>query len=169
MTGYPVLVRHNFEWYNPATWISAAIRKFTKSYWNHAAILLEEDGQLFVVEARSSGIVAATMEHWLEHRRNKVFAVGFPKEGTKAPEAIKKRIKSAYGKPYDTEALVLWQPLRILFGKWFGGTSKNGKLTCSEFVGLCWIEYFPNIWFHLTPADIEKCGLFDFTKVPQEG
>lgn len=160
MTGYPIIVRHPFNLLSPSTWISTLIRFFTKSEWNHCAILLKEENELYVVEARSTGIVAATLPNWLDHRKNKVWKLGVPNENIILPVDMVVRIKEKFGKGYDGHSLFIWHPIRLLFGKWLGGKSPKGKLTCSEFVGLCWVEYFPENWYYLTTEDIFSSGKF---------
>lgn len=162
MTGWPIIVRHHFRPLSLGSWISLIIRIVTGSKWNHCGIMLVENGIVYVVEARGSGIVTATFDNWRAHRRHKTWRIGAPKEGTILPADMIYRIKTKFGKGYDTEALFIWHPIRLIFGRWLGGMSPKGKLTCSEFVGLCWAEYFPKNWYHLTTEDIVRSGKFNF-------
>lgn len=155
-TGVVLAVRHDFRLLDPASWLSYIIRKLDKCWANHAAIMIWIDGNPFVMEARSSGVVLSTYEQWLEHRPYKKFMVGLPSEH---PADISNRILSRIGSKYDVIGLLFWHPMRLLFGKWFGGRSDKGKWVCSEIVGWCYREIFPE-WRYLTTGMIMKSDKF---------
>lgn len=161
MTGFPIIVRHHFSFFKPASWQSLLIRLLDKCWANHCGVLIVLKGRKFVVEARGSGIFMSTWENWVEHRPYKSWKVGIPR--VEVPLNISERILDTLGEPYDKEALYIWHPYRLLSGKWKGGTSASGNMTCSEAIGLYWKEFFPN-WFKLTTGDIVKSGIFDFNK-----
>ena len=101
----------------------------------------------------------STWENWMKHRPGKSWKIGIPT--VTVPLDIDDRILKSLGEFYDKEALYIWHPYRLLFGKWRGGTATSGNVTCSEVIGLYWREYFTN-WFKLTTGDIVKSGIFDF-------
>lgn len=160
MTGHIIIVKHHFKWYDIESYLSLAIRTLDRCWANHCAILSEEDGMLYIYEARGSGVVKDTFIDWLKHRPNKDFKIGIPK--VCIPFNIEERIKEKEGKSYDVESLFIWHPYRLLTGRWRGGTSEHGDLVCSEYVALCYKEYFDK-WYKATTNDIIKADIFRFT------
>lgn len=164
MTGNPLVVRHHFRLFNPASWLSFIIRKIDGCWANHSAIVIYINGKKYVVEARGSGIYLSTWENWLKHRPHKSYFEGY--SDMMYPVNMSDRILSKVGVQYDTMALFVWHPLRLIFGKWWGGTAESGKMVCSEYVGWCWKQYFPT-WTYLSTAEIIHSGVFTFPGLPK--
>jgi hypothetical protein len=160
MTGYVIIVRHKFKWFDPASWLSWAIRTLDKSHYNHVGILWEYKGQLFVVEARGKGIFPFPFNEWILHRPDKTYAIGSLKDDISI--GVELRILNKFGTRYDNEGLFIWHPYRLLSGKWKGGTAASGNMVCSEFVAWCYKEVFPK-WYKVTTGDIVRSNLFDFS------
>lgn len=165
MTGNPLVVRHHFRLFDPGSWLSLLIRKIDGCWANHCAIIIYINDKKYVVEARGSGIYLATWENWLKHRPHKTFFEG--KSFLSIPDDIQNKILSKVGVEYDKIALFVWHPLRLITGKWWGGTAESGKMVCSEYVGWCWKEYFPE-WMYLSTGDIVRSGVFKFPGLPSK-
>lgn len=159
ITGQPIIVRHHFRILDPASWLSWLIRTLDCAWANHCAIILQIGDLTLVFEAESKGIKRLTWDEWLKHRPHKSYKIGTAKVRT--PFKINEAILGAEGRDYDIEGLLIWHPLRLLTGKWRGGTASTGDMVCSEYVGYCWQPYFPE-WYKLTTGGIEKSGIFDF-------
>lgn len=164
MTGYPIIVRHRFSLFRPASWQSLLIRILDKCWANHCGVLFQLKGQLCVVEARGAGVFISTWENWVKHRPKKDWIIGMPR--VPIPHNLERVIVQSFGEPYDKESLYIWHPYRLLTGAWKGGIHATGNVTCSELVGLYWKTYFPR-WYKLTTGDIvkSKIFIFDFKRV----
>lgn len=162
MSGKVIIVRHHFRLFDTSSWLSLIIRLATKSKWNHCAITIDIEGVEYVAEARASGVYVSTWGNWLKHRPHKDYIIGRVKYRFSTPIDMEERIASRFGTPYDNIGLIFWHPFRLIFGKWGGGRSKDGKVVCSEYIGLCWIEFFPDNWMELTTQDIIDSGKFIF-------
>lgn len=57
-TGDVIIFHDPLIWHSPMTWLCWAIRKVTKSYWNHAGVVIEDWGVPFFNEAEAQGVMS---------------------------------------------------------------------------------------------------------------
>jgi len=137
-----------FDWRKPKRYLCFLIRFITRSYWNHSAILVNNDGVDEVVEADMNGVVKVPFEKYKRHGTIKL------SENTyQVPwERISKHIGVA---KYDFRNLFFHQALKEIFGIFI--TPKQGrageKFTCSEFVA--YVLDLPEPWTY-TPKQISE-------------
>jgi hypothetical protein len=157
-TGDVLLVHHHFafHWKRIA---QSIIRMLTVSSFDHASIVLIEDGKTFVVEAQFDlGITKVPFEQWLLDGKKTVVV---SRRDIPVPAHIMSSLVNMYvdRKPYDY--LALWQQLWYQMSRrlrlnipWFGRT-ENGKASdrfyCSEFVAFV---HDLEDWWMMTPDDL---------------
>ena len=168
---YIVSVRHPFVWKIPMRYMSAAIRFFTRSYYNHTALLEEyEDGSRKIVEMNANGINRHDYDEWAQDYLIEVHRPMFDVEHGKAQTIIDLCVELKL--KYDYRG-TLWYQMVWSIGKainrWFGtnikwmGYTSAGKAAqrfyCSEFVG--WVFNKLNSvlfaeWWRLAPDEIKE-------------
>ena len=137
-----------FDWRKPKRYLCFLIRFITRSYWNHSAILVNNDGVDEVVEVDTKGVVKVPFEKYKRHGIIKL------SENTyQVPwERISKHIGVA---KYDFRNLIFHQTLKEVFGIFI--TPKQGRkgerFTCSEFVA--YVLDLPEPWTY-TPRQISE-------------
>jgi hypothetical protein len=80
MKTIPMLIHNPFEIKKPLTWLSTLERNFCGSFYNHGALLVFDDLDLFglgkdiwvVVEAVSVGVHVITYEHYSSYSTNRI-------------------------------------------------------------------------------------------------
>ena len=129
-----VLLVHNpLVWYKPATWLYAAIRKYTGSEWNHAVFWYEEHGVEFVADANFKGVFTRANRRARTSSRRKVAYIELPEiEGI---DYIG-RMKARFGDAYDFGVYV-----RYITKK---RKKRPGRLYCMEYVAQVYDELFPD-------------------------
>jgi uncharacterized protein YycO len=151
------LVRRYATW-NPLSWISAAVRFFTGSRWNHAIAFIELPQGLFVIEAVETGVRMCSYYNWKQKYGYDLLVIRYCNPEFSKHE-IEKRLIFHLGKPYDFTALinhqVVFQVARW-FGnrKWIGRTNKSGadeQIYCSELIA---IAYNFEKWWTYTAEDL---------------
>lgn len=154
-TGYVIFVHNYLSLFKPASWLSYAIRLFTRTQWNHAAIVLTVGTDILIVEAKGKGVVATHFDIWLQKDRK--YSIREPRY---MPDDIERKIASSLGKEYDFVSLLFYQVILRITGKWIGSTGMEAqhKLYCSELVADCF--NMPNAE-SLSTGELERSGLFD--------
>lgn len=145
-----LLIHTPFNYKRPLTAVAHLIRKIAKTYYNHAAFLIEYNGLQYVVESDIHGVVRTPLKDWVRQQSVKVYEV---------PESIEfnthNKAMSMVGKVgYSFFDLLWFMPIFILTNKYYGLTqdeSKN-KPTCYEFIARC-LEF--NNWWRMTPNELK--------------
>lgn len=151
-TGDIIYTRMPFVWYKPLRYVSWAIRKVLKTWYNHIAIVVFVWGKPYVAESTSGGVKITPLDKWV---RDYQLIIKRPKT-ILSESRIAQRIMRYQGfTGYDYISLVWYQVLLQITGKWHGKKrdAADDKLYCSEYVALVykedWIE-----WWKVTPRDL---------------
>lgn len=132
--------------------LARAIRRFTRSRVNHTALVIEVWGETFIIDAQRDGVNLRPLKEW-QKKYNYNYIISEPKTFTKEQKQL--AISMVGHTPYDFASLLWYQPLYILFGKWYGkrkGDAKN-RMFCSEFVA--WVYELEN-WWKLSPQEVKE-------------
>ena len=131
--------------------ISRLIMKFTKSKFSHTALVIECWGRIHIIEAQNNGVNLKNLDQWIK-KYNYKYSVSRPIEGVSNDFFIKASSKIGVTS-YDFRSLLLYQPLYILTGKWYGSKKESGtnKMYCSEYVS--WVYDFEKYW-NKSPQDL---------------
>ena len=137
---FDILHCHNpFVWYKPWRYLSVAIRSFEKlrfgkySWSGHTAIVVKDESGIYWVYEADPKVKKTKFEDWCRDieisvtRYTSQYLLGFTKQD------VIKYCESKLNIKYDFMGLIVWQPIYILTGKWFGKRN-NGRFYCSEFV-----------------------------------
>jgi hypothetical protein len=136
-TGYVLLVSNPWEPLRPASYLWAGIQWISDTIYNHCAIALVENGELYLVEALGKGVQKFTYAQWASRepkRRIKVIPVTCPAAD----------ITRWLGTPYDRLGLLscLWR--RITRHYWGAPAARaDQKIYCYELIA--------RIYYHPTP------------------
>jgi len=158
-TGDIVYTRMPFVWYKPLRYVSWAIRKVLKTWYNHIAIVVFIWGKPYVAESTSGGVKITPLLEWI---RDYKLIIKRPKS-LLSEKKIASRIMEYQGfTGYDYISLVWYQLILQITGKWHGKErdAADDKLYCSEYAALVYKEQFPE-WWKTTPKDL-------FEKLEQE-
>lgn len=104
--------------------------------YNHAFVIINIWDNLFVVEAEAKGVVIQPFELTYKNKDNVKYKTPIKPYSEAEVEKISKLAATLVfeTRRYDFISLLVWQPLLVLTGKWYG--SKNNKATkrfyCSE-------------------------------------
>lgn len=165
---YVISVHHPFIWYKPMRYICAAIRFFTKSFWNHTALLVKEDKKsLYVVEMGAKGIEMTLFDDWGEDKIIYVNKTPYKYDKDRAGFLIKIMLELRL--KYDYRG-TFWYQLLYSIGKWINAKFKTKiswmgftdagraaqKFYCSELVGYIFnrtCNYFAT-WYRMAPNDV---------------
>ena len=156
------LLHNYFNWKKPMTYLSWAIRFFTRSPWNHAGILVVIDSEVFVIEALAKGITKRNFKEW-NIPSDKYYEILRPKERLSKLDEHRVAFEalSLVGIPYDYFNIILHQPILIIFGIWIGRKKQgNKKLVCSELVAYLYRDRIKK-WWKTTPKGIFVSGKFE--------
>lgn len=169
-TGDIILVRNHTVLWNPISWIGALIRLFTRSPWNHAAMVVEIWGQKYVVESMTRGVTVRPVAVWASSnwgRRSKTAMI--LRYIYKFDE--KRMSMTAFSKVGHTKywflGTLFFQAIYNTTRIWIGPKSqqKAGKrMYCSQFVAWVYDKMFKNFsdWYKIVPNDFTKRqGEFD--------
>jgi hypothetical protein len=166
-TGDVLLVHNYFNPKDAVTYISAAIRLFSRCYFNHSAIILKEDGVTYVVEAVYPKVTKTPFSEWIKKGKREILVQRRSKVNVTF-KVLAGRIKRQIGKKYDVAALLIHLPL-MLITKWLGEENYTGKseldaikrVYCFEIIANVYREFYPT-WFKVLPA--EQVNNPNFTK-----
>lgn len=157
-TGDILLINNPFKITKPLYYLSAAIRFISGCNYNHAAIILEEDGEKYVVEAVYPKVIKTRLEDWI-YITDRTILVQRPLCNVKDRKVIAGRIKRQIGKQYDVSSLFIHLPLMIIseklgFEKYTGKTQLEAikKVYCYEMCANIYREFF-NEWWKVTPEE----------------
>jgi hypothetical protein len=141
----------------PTTWLSALIRGFIGTPFNHCKIVWKDNDKLYLAEALADGVeVYMTPEEALLNRELKIIRLNLfnPLLGFDE-RIINERVLSCKDVKYDYANLFLHQPVlhitEWLFEKmetWIGRTKYKAikRMECAEFVAYCLQESYPEWW-----------------------
>jgi hypothetical protein len=146
-----ILVHTPFKWSKPLTIISHLIRKVSKTFYNHASFLIEEDGEQLILESDIHGVVSEKLVDWVRNQTVSVYEV----PAKLRPKVRKMAVESVGKFGYSFADLFWFMPIYIITNKWYGRTvdeAKN-KPTCYEYLAKC--LGFDN-WFRMTPNEFKN-------------
>lgn len=135
------------------SYISKGIHAFTGGK-THTAVVIECWGKLYVVDAQRNGVNPKPLDEW-KAKYNYDITVHRPIY----PFDIKEKSIKAFSKvgltAYDYKSLLIFQPIYITTGYWFGKRNEdaNSRMYCSEFIG--WLEDVADYW-RMSPQDLFK-------------
>jgi uncharacterized protein YycO len=149
-----VIHRHSpFIWYVPGRWISAAIRKITKSWSGHTAMIVYVLGKPFVAESDDGKIQLIPYELWAKDAE---IVIGRIEISNRKRRKLSALAISQLGKKYDFKGTIIDQFILQIRGKWYGHTGVNAedKMYCSEYVAWCYNKLLNMYqdWFKTPPS-----------------
>lgn len=158
-TGDVVNTHSPFKWYKPQRWLSASIRFFEKlrfgeSCWSsHTAMISVERDGVYVYEADPT-VKKTLYSDWCQ---DKHVAIGrLPQFQSEVQyDMVSLFLRMRLNTKYDFVSLLIFQPIYILTGKWFG-TSDVSRLYCSEYIAYVlngMFDMYPE-WYKMNPAKI---------------
>lgn len=153
-----ILYRNEFILKEPMTYVSAAVRYFTNSYYNHCAIVVETEQGLMINEAIAEGIVSRPLEEHLERTKSKICVLR-----SKQPvydRSLNDRAMSKVGAEYDFMSLIVYQVIYRTTGIWIGRKRQSAErvMVCSEYVA--WVYSMPE-WWLASVKEIQQSDLFE--------
>jgi hypothetical protein len=141
------------------------IQLFQKNKYNHAGLVVEAWGKLFILEAAAEGVVLNTIEDSFKGSKQIVMRPTFITAPTIDVESSKEFSKFAIelteGRKYDYAALLWHQLIFKLTGRrrWVGRKFTAGeKLYCSELCAYVYnqlYDLFP-VWYKTSPAMLQE-------------
>jgi len=166
---YIVNVHNKFHWFEPFSYLYAAVRFFTNSNWNHTALLIKDHmDEYYAVEMTTKGIKRSV--DLLDWSDDKYIAIFKPKFKINMHDTeILIRLTTELRLKYDYRGTG-WYQLVYAVGKWMNrklgthikwmGFTDAGRATerfyCSEYVGWVFNKASGNFrdWYKLSPEDI---------------
>lgn len=162
-TGDVILVSNFFKFNDIKTYLYVLIQTVTNSEYNHCAIVLIENDQVFIVEANEKGVVKTDFDTWYNRIKRK-FTVLRLKSFLKyyTYKDIIEKVNQNLGKKYDYESLVFYQLIYHIFSIWLGRTKKRAekRLYCYELIAYTYQYLFPLYW-KIKPNEISKSKHFN--------
>lgn len=134
--------------------IPRLIKRFTKFEYNHAGIVIEHLGKLYICEAQERGFNPThELEAWkkLKDERGDSYIFLRPKEPFDKALGYD-RLDSLIGAGYEFLNLTFYQLVRIFTGKYIGPKSDK-RVICSEAVAHVYKDYFDKPYL-VTPKEI---------------
>lgn len=143
-----IIVHTPLNWKRPLTLISWAIRKFAKTYYNHAAFIVTIDHIDFVVEADMKGVVMIPLKDWVKEQIVTVY---------KVPKFYRAKALTKVGNTkYDFGSLFFYQLINTVTGKYYGYTDERKaakRFYCYEY--LAWVLELPK-WYTMLPNPFKE-------------
>lgn len=143
-----IIVHTPFNWKRPLTIVSWLIRKFTKTYYNHAAFIVTIDHNEFVLEADMKGVILIPLKDWVKEQVVTVY---------KMPKYYRAKAMSKVGNTkYDFASLLFYGLINTLTGKYYGYTDDRKaaeRFYCYEY--LAWVLGIPK-WYSMLPNPFKK-------------
>jgi hypothetical protein len=142
------------------TFLSKAIKFFQKNKYSHAGIFIWIYDELFVCESDKRGIALTKAEDYFNNNKYDLKILK-PKFDIDEKKLAKIMLPHCGKTPYDFVSLLIYEPIRFIFGKWIGGNAKNSanRFMCGEWCAYVINTLKPDIynnWFKIAPVDIEK-------------
>lgn len=155
-TGCVVSVHTPFNWLQPKSWLSACIRWFTKSYWQHTGCIIVLEDNIFVIEADPT----IRPIKWDNFCKNKIVQISAPNL-TFNEKQLKHVLLSKSGGEYDYAGTLVHQAIYQLSGVWLGHTEgfADRKLYCSEYIAWAYNQIIPGIYqnyYKITPKNLAE-------------
>lgn len=156
-TGDVILVHTQWCWYKPVTYLSACIRFFDKTYYNHCKMVVTLGDRPFITEALASGICLENATDNLQGKKIIVLRLKQPLINEAA--FIETALKHVGYSPYNFFAL-LQQFIYLTTGIWIKQKKQKwGKyFDCSQWdaftLGL-------NEWWKFAPRDLLQSELLE--------
>lgn len=142
-----VLVHTPLSFRRPLSLVGWAIRKVTKTNWNHASFLVTINGQKFILESDINGVVLLPFKDWAKEKTIEVYSFVYSKE----------QERQAFSKvgvtKYDFASLLWFGLVRAVTGKYYGYTVERKaakRFYCYEY--LAWVINHPN-WYSILPNE----------------
>lgn len=139
------------------SWISKAIRWWTKSQYSHTAMYVEVWGQPYIVDAQKDGFNLRPYDKWMQKYEYEfdISRSPFAKSKANRKELAVRALSKVGVTAYDFESLLLRQPYKIITGKWRKRKKENDRMYCSE--AIAWIHGVKDA-YKMTPQDFyEHC------------
>lgn len=145
-----LLVHTPFNYKKPLTIVSHLIRKVARTYYNHAAFLIEYNGLQFIIESDIHGVVKTPLKEWIREQSVKVYEIPAALEFNAHNKAMSMVSKLGY----SFIDLLWFMPIFILTNKYYGLTKEEScnKPTCYEFIAR--VLNFNN-WWRMTPNELK--------------
>jgi len=134
-------------------WLARLIQFFTKSKFNHSALVISIYGNIFIADSQIKGTYPKTLKEW-QDKYNYKYIISRPNKFTKKE---KERAIEVFGKTSYDFASLLYQAWFQITGRWKGKTQEKAedRMYCSEYVSYVFDK--PN-WWKASPVD-----LFEYT------
>jgi hypothetical protein len=148
-TGDIIVSRTNFKWYSPLSYLSAAIRFFAKTKYNHAELVVFNWDRCYTNEAVGRGVISSIFGTRTVGKQIRVLRPRF----NISEKYIATEANSKLGiTPYDVIGLI-HQAIYLSTGVWLGKRSNDAdkRMYCFEYVA--WV-YDMDFWYRTTPKDI---------------
>lgn len=159
-TGDVFLETTRMNWRRLMSYLSAAIRKIGGIKYNHARALINENGELYAIEAVYPEVVKTPWIDIINDDEIEAVMILRAKDVDQIDEAkYIAEAKALVGLPYDKPALLLHQLVqqitkRIKLSIWIGRIKKKamGMWYCYEIVAYLRRDIFPKFW-RIDPED----------------
>jgi hypothetical protein len=146
--------------------VPKAIRYFTKCKYNHAGIVVDYLGDLYMLEAQERGFHPSNrLDNWLtEKKKNKDNVLFIRPKRIFFLKDVYVNLSKMVGANYEFTNLVFFQLIKAMTGIYFG--SRDSKtVICSEAVAYAYPELFEEP-FSTTPEEIyENPEFFEVLKL----
>lgn len=134
--------------------VPKTIRYFTGCKYNHAGIVVDYLGDLYMLEAQERGFHPSNrLDNWLEEKEKKGDTLLFLR--AKEPIDIRKvylNLSEMVGAGYEFSNLVFFQLIKAATGKYMGSRDSK-RVICSEAVAYAYPQFFDEP-FSTTPEEI---------------
>lgn len=128
--------------------LSAIIRKLTKSYWNHSALVLTNFSHLqeykttIVIEAQDDGVIAHRIGAFLDPKKFDIAIKRVPFLNAVEQDMVKHYLLAHIDVPYDTTRLVNVL-LGLLIGKTYTQLTNTRQVICTSLIQKAFYEAMP--------------------------
>ena len=155
-TGDIILVHTPFDLLPPTTWLSALIRFFDKTYYNHCKLVVCNWGVPFINEALVRGIETCNSNYNL---KGKIIVIRRPKENFDEQYFAILANSFVGDTKYNFFALIQ-QLIYRSFGIWI---STNKDLSTDKFYCSDYCAYMHNMkeWWKISPRELFNSELFE--------
>lgn len=140
--------------------LAKAIRWFTRSKYNHTALVVECWGETYIVDAQKNGVNPKPLEAWLKEYEYEILVARPPEMTDLEAKTFSIRAFQKVGLTgYDFQLLLIKHPWSIITGKWKKNMrDPKDKMVCSEYVG--WVYRMLQA-VRLTPQDLYEYTLWE--------